>query len=156
MPAPATLCERSGLCGDSQNSDHTLSLVEGWRIWPFASAGGELLFLGFQGPALRSCSRRSRCRLDSIGLSVAAWTVPDGVGQVPVSLLHWKLGGSGIRPMALEPLPWEPSWLDAAPCGKPMDCSWRSPLVVFRCASGDWSQSVNGALTPLSSGSVQP
>ncbi|APD47733.1 hypothetical protein BM449_04970 [Synechococcus sp. SynAce01] len=100
------------LCGELQQAITTLSWSRDGEFLAIASAGGELLFLDFRAGFEELLQGDRDVSLDSIGFSADGQFLM-AVGQAG-ELLLWELGGSGIRPMALEPLPLGAGWLDAA------------------------------------------
>jgi WD40 repeat protein len=103
---------REQLCGDLQQPITALAWSADGEFLAIASAGGELLLLDFRA----GCEELLRGDCDS-SLDVLAFS---GDGQFLMAvgqggeLLLWELGGTGVRPLALEPMPLGAAWIDAA------------------------------------------
>lgn len=125
MTQPAPLV-RERLCGDLQQAITCLAWSPDGGFLAIASAGGELLLLDFGA----GCEELLRGDRDS-SLDVLAFS---GDGQFLMAagqsgeLLLWELGGTDIRPMALEPIPLGAGWIDAA--------AWQPGGLLLAVAAG--------------------
>jgi WD40 repeat protein len=108
-----------------------------------ASGGGELLLLDFRAGCEELLRGDRDQSLDVIGFS--------GDGQFLMAagqageLLLWELGGSGVRPMAFEPMPLGAGWLDAAawqPGGLLLAVAAGRQVRLWDGASRQWSLQV--------------
>ncbi|WP_255095264.1 WD40 repeat domain-containing protein [Synechococcus sp. J7-Johnson] len=100
------------LCGELQQAITALSWSGDGEFLAIASAGGELLLLDFRAGCEDLLRAEQDSSLDAIGFSADGQFLM-AVGQAG-ELLLWELGGSGISPMALQPMPLGCGWLDAA------------------------------------------
>jgi WD40 repeat protein len=103
---------REQLCGDLQQPITALAWSADGEFLAIASAGGELLLLDFRAGCEELLRGDRGSSLDVLGFS--------GDGQFLMAvgqggeLLLWELGGTGVRPLALEPIPLGAAWIDAA------------------------------------------
>ncbi|QNI70714.1 WD40 repeat domain-containing protein [Cyanobium sp. NS01] len=135
MATPAALvCER--LCGELQQAITCLSWSSDGAFLAIASAGGELVLLDFGAGCEEQLRGDRDSSLDAIGFSADDQFLM-AVGQAG-ELLLWELGGSGIRPMALEPMPLGAGWLDAA--------AWQPHGLVLAVAAGRQVRLWDGAV----------
>lgn len=100
------------LSGELQQAITALAWSADGEFLAIASAGGELLLLDFRA----GCEELLRGDHDS-SLDVVDFS-PDGqflmaAGQGGEVLL-WELGGTGVRPLATDPMPLGCGWIDAA------------------------------------------
>jgi len=140
----------------SSNSDTTLSWSRDGRIFLAIQCRRRVAVLGFQGRFEELPKRRSRCSASIPLASVADGQFLMAVGQAAVSCLLLGTGGSGIRPMAFEPLPLGSRLLDSA-LWQPDGLAWR--VAAGRQCAPSWDEpSVSWApLTTLSlPGSCRP
>ncbi|MCP9931953.1 hypothetical protein KBY82_14315 [Cyanobium sp. AMD-g] len=111
MAAPPTLVQER-LCGACGHAITAQTWSADGELLAMASAGGELLLIDFRA----GCEELLRGERDS-SLNVAGFSADDrflmAAGQ-DGELLLWELGGSGVRPIAFNPLPLGGHWLDAA------------------------------------------
>jgi WD40 repeat protein len=91
-----------------------------------ASGGGELLLLDFRAGCEELLRGDRDQSLDAIGFSGDGQFLM-AVGQAG-ELLLWELGGSGVRPLALEPLALGAGWLDTA--------AWQPSGLLLAVAAG--------------------
>jgi WD40 repeat protein len=114
------------LCGDLQQAISALAWSEDGEFLAIASAGGELLFIDFRAGCEELLRGNRDSSLDVVGFS--------GDGQFLMAagqsgeLLLWELGGTGIRPMALDPMPLGAGWIDAA--------AWQPGGLLLAVAAG--------------------
>jgi WD40 repeat protein len=125
MAPPAPLV-RERLCGDLQQPITALAWSADGEFLAIASAGGELLLLDFRA----GCEELLRGERDS-SLDVAGFS-SDGqflmaAGQ-DGELLLWELGGTGVRPLAMDPIPLGSGWIDAA--------AWQPGGLLLAVAAG--------------------
>jgi WD40 repeat protein len=103
---------RERLCGDLQQPITALAWSADGDFLAIASAGGELLLLDFRAGCEELLRGERDSSLDVLGFS--------GDGQFLMAagqsgeLLLWELGGTGVRPLAFEPMPLDGGWIDAA------------------------------------------
>jgi WD40 repeat protein len=114
------------LCGVLQQPISALAWSADGEFLAIASAGGELLLLDF----LAGCEELLRGDRDS-SLDVVGFS-SDGqflmaAGQDGVLLL-WELGGTGVRPLAMDPVPLGGGWIDAA--------AWQPGGLLLAVAAG--------------------
>lgn len=114
------------LCGDLQQPVSALAWSADGAFLAIASAGGELLLLDL----LAGCEELLRGDRDS-SLDVVAFS-DDGqflmaAGQSG-ELLLWELGGTGVRPLAMDPIPLGSGWIDAA--------AWQPDGLLLAVAAG--------------------
>ncbi len=100
------------LSGELQQAITALSWSPGGEFLAIASAGGELLLLDFPAGCEELLCGNSDESLSAIGFSADCCFLM-AVGQASCLLL-WELGGSGLRPMAIEPISLECGWIDQA------------------------------------------
>ena len=91
-----------------------------------ASAGGEMLLLDFRAGCEELLRGDRDSSIDAIGFSADGQFLM-AVGQAG-ELLLWQLGDPGTRPMALDPMPLNRGWLDAA--------SWQPGGLLLAVAAG--------------------
>jgi WD40 repeat protein len=103
---------RKQLCGDLQQPIAALAWSGDGEFLAIASAGGELLLLDFRAGCEELLQGERDSSLDVVGFS------DDGQFLMAAGqngeLLLWELGGTGLRPLALEPMPLRGGWIDAA------------------------------------------
>ena len=114
------------LCGDLQQPISALAWSADGEFLAIASAGGELLLLDF----LAGCEELLRGDRDS-SLDVVGFS-SDGqflmaAGQSG-ELLLWELGGTGVRPLAMDSIPLGGGWIDAA--------AWQPGGLLLAVAAG--------------------
>ena len=100
------------LSGELQQAITALSWSPGGEFLAIASAGGELLLLDFPAGCEELLCGNSDESLSAIGFSADCCFLM-AVGQASCLLL-WELGGSGLRPMAIEPISLECGLIDQA------------------------------------------
>ncbi|MFM7548582.1 MAG: WD40 repeat domain-containing protein [Cyanobacteriota bacterium] len=96
------------------------------ELLAIASGGGELVLLDFRAGWEELLRGDRDLSLDAVGFSSDGQFLM-AVGQAG-ELLLWELGGSGVRPLALEPLPLGAGWLDAA--------AWQPRGLLLAVAAG--------------------
>jgi len=114
------------LCGDLQQPISALAWSADGAFLAIASAGGEVLLLDF----LAGCEELLRGDRDS-SLDVVGFS-SDGqflmaAGQSG-ELLLWELGGTGVRPLAMDSIPLGGGWIDAA--------AWQPGGLLLAVAAG--------------------
>ncbi|WP_216918523.1 hypothetical protein [Synechococcus sp. CCAP 1479/9] len=123
-PPQALVQERlSGTCGNAITAQAWSADGE---FLAMATAGGELLLLDFRAGCEELLRGERDSSLDVLGFS------PDGrflmaAGQGG-ELLLWEMGGTGVRPMAFDPVPLQAGWLDAA--------AWRPQGALLALGAG--------------------
>ncbi|MEX1317271.1 MAG: WD40 repeat domain-containing protein [Synechococcaceae cyanobacterium] len=138
---PALVKEQ--LSGTLQQPITALAWSADGELLAIASGGGELLLLDFRAGCeelLRGDRDRS---LDAIGFSGDGQYLM-AVGQAG-ELLLWELGGSGVRPLAIEPMPLGAGWLDAAawqPRGRLLAVAAGRQVRLWDGASRQWCHPV--------------
>ena len=139
--APAAPLVSERLCGDLQQPITALAWSADGEFLAIASAGGELLLLDF----LAGCEELLRGNRDS-SLDVVGFS-SDGqflmaAGQ-DGELLLWELGGTGVRPLAMDPIRLGGGWIDAAawqPGGLLLAVAARRELRLWDGASRQWRE----------------
>ena len=129
------------LCGDLQQPISALAWSADGEFLAIISAGGELLLLDF----LAGCEELLRGDRDS-NLDVVGFS-SDGqflmaAGQ-DGELLLWELGGTGVRPLAMDPILLGGGWIDAAawqPGGLLLAVAAGRELRLWDGASRQWRQ----------------
>jgi WD40 repeat protein len=96
------------------------------ELLAIASGGGELVLLDFRAGWEELLRGDCDLSLDAVGFSSDGQFLM-AVGQAG-ALLLWELGGSGVRPLALEPLPLGAGWLDEA--------AWQPRGLLLAVAAG--------------------
>jgi WD40 repeat protein len=124
--APLAPLVSERLCGDLQQPISALTWSANGEFLAIASAGGELLLLDF----LAGCEELLRGDRDS-SLDVVGFS-SDGqllmaAGQ-DGELLLWELGDTGVRPLAMDPIPLGGGWIDAA--------AWQPGGLLLAVAAG--------------------
>jgi WD40 repeat protein len=135
VATPAALVQER-LCGELQQAITALSWSVDGEFLAIASAGGELLLLDFRAGCEELLRADRDSSLDTIGFSANGQFLM-AAGQAG-ELLLWELGGSGIRPMALQPMPLESGWLDAA--------AWQPQGLMLAVAAGRQVRLWDGAV----------
>jgi WD40 repeat protein len=134
MAQAALVSER--LCGDLQQPITALAWSADGEFLAIASAGGELLLLDFRAGCEELLRGDHGSSLDVVGFS--------GDGQFLMAAgqageLHlWELGGTGVRPLAMDPIPLSGGWIDAA--------AWQPDGLLLAVASGRQVRVWDGAL----------
>ena len=110
--APPQALVQERLCGTCGNAITAQAWSADGEFLAMATAGGELLLLDFRAGCEELLRGERDSSLDALGFS------PDGrflmaAGQ-DGELLLWEMGGTGVRPMAFDPVPLQAGWLDAA------------------------------------------
>lgn len=100
------------LSGELQQAITALSWSPGGEFLAIASAGGELLLLDFPAGCEELLCGNNDKSLSAIGFSADCCFLM-AVGQAE-QLLLWQLGGSGIRPIPIDPIPMACGWIDQA------------------------------------------
>ena len=117
---------RERLCGDLQQPIAALAWSADGEFLAIASTGGELLLLDFRAGCEELLRGDHDSSLDVLGFS--------GDGQFLMAagqggeLLLWELGGTGVRPMVLDPIPLGCGWIDAA--------AWQPRGLLLALAAG--------------------
>jgi len=124
MPPSALVSER--LCGDLQQPITALAWSADGEVLAMASAGGELLLLNLRTGGEQRLRGPAEASLDVLAFS------SDGrflmaAGQSG-DLLLWELGGRGVGPVALPPMPLGCGWIDAA--------AWQPGGLLLAVAAG--------------------
>ncbi len=129
------------LCGELQQAITALAWSPDGEFLAIASAGGELLLLDFRA----GCEELLRGSRDS-SLDVLDFS-SDGQFLVAAGqsgeLLLWELGGTGIRPMAMDPIPLGCGWIDTV--------AWQPrglQLAVAANSASGMGPAGSGAMTP--------
>lgn len=132
---------RERLCRDLQQPITALAWSADGEFLAIASAGGELLLVDFRAGCEELLRGERDSSLDVLGFS--------GDGQVLMAagqsgeLLLWELGGTGVRPLALEPMRLGGGWIDAAawqPGGLLLAVAAGRELWIWDGARRQWSQ----------------
>ncbi|MFM7676539.1 MAG: WD40 repeat domain-containing protein [Synechococcus sp.] len=110
MAQPALVSER--LCRDLQQPITALAWSADGEYLAIASAGGELLLLDFRAGCEELLRGERGSSLDVLGFSSDGQFLM-AAGQSG-ELLLWELGGSGVGPLAFEPMALGGGWIDAA------------------------------------------
>jgi WD40 repeat protein len=121
---PALVNEQ--LSGALQQPITALAWSADGELLAIASGGGELLLLDFPAGCEELLKGDRDQSLDVLGFSADGQFLM-AAGQAG-ELLLWELGGSGVRPMAFEPMPLEAGWLDAA--------AWQPGGLLLAVAAG--------------------
>lgn len=100
------------LCGDLQQPISALAWSVDGEFLAIASAGGELLLLDFRAGCEELLRGDHDCSLDVVCFSADGQFLM-AAGQAG-ELLLWELGGTGVRPLAMDPMPLGCGWIDAA------------------------------------------
>ncbi|MCS5700799.1 WD40 repeat domain-containing protein [Cyanobium sp. FGCU-52] len=124
--APAAPLVRQRLCGDLQQPITALAWFADGEFLAIASAGGELLLLDFRAGCEELLRGERDSSLDVVGFSSDGQFLM-AAGQSG-ELLLWELGGTGLRPLALEPMPLGGGWIDAA--------AWQPGGLLLAVAAG--------------------
>ena len=114
------------LSGELQQPITALAWSCDGELLAIASGGGELALLDFRAGCEELLRGDRDQSLDAIGFSSDGQFLM-AVGQAG-ELLLWELGGSGVRPLALEPLALGAGWLDAA--------AWQPRGLLLAVAAG--------------------
>ena len=101
--APAAPLVSERLCGDLQQPITALAWSADGEFLAIASAGGELLLLDFRAGCEELLRGERDGSLDVVGFSSDGQFLM-AAGQ-DGELLLWELGGSGVRPLAIDPIP---------------------------------------------------
>ncbi len=110
--AQAAPLVRELLCGDLQQPITALAWSADGEFLAIASAGGELLLLDFRAGCEELLRGDHDNSLDVIGFSAdGQFLMAAGQGG---EVLLWELGGTGVRPLAMDPMPLGCGWIDAA------------------------------------------
>ena len=125
MTATAPLVSER-LCGQLQQAITALSWSADGEFLAIASAGGELLLLDFRAGCEELLRGDRDSSLNAIGFSADGQFLM-AVGQAS-ELLLWELGETDVPPMALEPIPLDAGWLDAA--------AWQPRGLLLAVAAG--------------------
>jgi WD40 repeat protein len=110
--AQATPLVSERLCGDLQQAITSMAWSVDGEFLAIASAAGELLLLDFRAGCEELLRGDHDSSLDVVGFS--------GDGQFLMAagqdgeLLLWELGGTGVRPLAMDPIRLGGGWIDAA------------------------------------------
>ncbi len=124
MTRTALVSER--LCGDLQQPITALAWSADGESLAIGSAGGELLLLDFRAGCEELLRGDHGSSLDVIGFSEdGQFLMAAGQGG---ELLLWELGGTGVWPLAMEPMPLGGGWIDAA--------AWQPAGPLLAVASG--------------------
>ncbi|MFN9630163.1 MAG: WD40 repeat domain-containing protein [Cyanobacteriota bacterium] len=132
---------RERLCGDLRQPITALAWSADGELLAIASAGGELLLLDFRAGCEELLRGDRDSSLDVLGFS--------GDGQFLMAagqsgeLLLWELGGSGVRPLAFEPMALGGGWVDAAawqPGGLMLAVAVGRSLRLWDGASRGWRE----------------
>jgi WD40 repeat protein len=127
---------RERLCGDLQQPITALAWSADGEFLAIASAGGELVLIDFPAGCEEVLQVDRQSSLDVLGFS--------GDGQFLMAagqsgeLLLWELGGTGVRPLAFEPMPLGGGWIDAA--------SWQPGGLLLAVAVGRALRLWDGAI----------
>jgi WD40 repeat protein len=127
---------RERLCGDLQLPITALAWSADGEFLAIASAGGELVLLDFPAGCEEVLQVDRQSSLDVLGFS--------GDGQFLMAagqsgeLLLWELGGTGVRPLAIEPMPLGGGWIDSA--------SWQPGGLLLAVAVGRALRLWDGAI----------
>ena len=137
--APRAPLVSKRLCGDLQQAITALAWSPDGEFLVIASAGGELLLLDFRAGCEELLRGDRDSSLDVLGFS------SDGQFLVAAGqsgeLLLWELGGPGIRPMAMDPIPLGRGWIDAVawqPRGLQLAVAAGRQLRLWDGASRQW------------------
>jgi len=123
--AQATLVSER-LCGDLQQPISAMAWSVDGEFLAITSTGGELLLLDFRAGCEELLRGDHDSSLDVVGFS--------GNGQFLMAagqageLLLWELGGTGVRPLAMDPIPLGSGWIDAA--------AWQPGGLLLAVAAG--------------------
>lgn len=127
------------LCGELQQAITALAWSPDGEFLAIASAGGELLLLDFRAGCEELLRGDRDSSLDVLGFS------DDGQLLVAAGqsgeLLLWELGGTGIRPLAMDPIPLGRGWIDTAawqPRGLQLAVAAGRQLRLWDGASRQW------------------
>ena len=128
------------LCGDLQQPISAMAWSVDGEFLAITSTGGELLLLDFRAGCEELLRGDHDSSLDVVGFS--------GDGQFLMAagqdgeLLLWELGGTGVRPLATDPIPLRGGWIDAAawqPGGLLLAVAAGRELRLWDGASHRWS-----------------
>ena len=123
--AQATLVSER-LCGDLSQPITALTWSADGEFLAITSGGGELLLLDFRAGCEELLRGDHDSSLDVVGFSSDGQFLM-AAGQA--GELHlWELGGTGVRPLAMEPMPLGGGWIDAA--------AWQPGGVLLAVATG--------------------
>lgn len=142
LMAPAAPLVRERLCGDLQQPITALAWSADGEFLAIASAGGELLLLDFRAGCEELLRGERDSSLDVVGFSADGQFLM-AAGQSG-ELLLWELGGTGVRPLAMEPMPLGGGWIDAAawqPGGLLLAVAAGRELRLWDGASRGWRES---------------
>lgn len=114
------------LCGDLQQPISALAWSADGELLAIASTGGELLLLDFRAGCEELLRGDRDSSLDVVGFSSDGQFLM-AAGQ-DGELLLWELGGSGLRPLAMDPIPLGAGWIDAA--------AWQPGGLLLAVAAG--------------------
>ena len=127
------------LCGELQQAITALAWSPDGEFLAIASAGGELLLLDFRAGCEELLRGNRDSSLDVLGFS------SDGQFLVAAGqsgeLLLWELGGTGMRPMAMDSIPLGCGWIDTAvwqPRGVQLAVAAGRQLRLWDGASRQW------------------
>ena len=127
------------LCGKLQQAITALAWSPDGELLAIASAGGELLLLDFRAGCEELLRGDNDSSLDVLGFSSSGqFLMAAGQGG---ELLLWELGGTGIRPMAMAPIPLGCGWIDTAawqPRGLQLAVAAGRQLRLWDGASRQW------------------
>ncbi|NQV09730.1 MAG: WD40 repeat domain-containing protein [Cyanobacteria bacterium] len=138
-PAEPLVCER--LCGDLRQPITALVWSSDGEFLAIASAGGELLLLDFRAGCEELLQGERDSSLDVVGFSDDGHFVM-AAGQSG-ELLLWELGGTGVRPLAFDPMQLGGGWIDAAawqPGGLLLAVAVGRTLRLWDGASRTWRE----------------
>ena len=140
MP-PAAPLVRERLCGDLLQPITALAWSADGEFLAIASAGGELLLLDLRAGCEELLRGERDGSLDVVGFSADGQFLM-AAGQSG-ELLLWELGGTGMRPLALAPMPLGGGWIDAAawqPGGLLLAVAVGRELRLWDGASRSWRE----------------
>jgi WD40 repeat protein len=133
--APAAPLVSERLCGDLQQPITALAWSTDGEFLAIASAGGELVLLDFRAGCEELLRGERDSSLDVVGFSSDGQFLM-AAGQ-DGELLLWELGGTGVRPLAMDPVPLGSGWIDAA--------AWQPGGLLLAVAAGRELRLWNGA-----------
>ena len=131
------------LCGALQQAITALAWSPDGEFLAITSAGGELLLLDFRAGCEELLRGDRDSSLDALGFSSDGQFLMAAGQSGELSL--WELGGTGIRPMAMDPIPLGCGWIDTAawhPQGLQLAVAAGRQLRLWDGASRQWRRDI--------------